>query len=364
MRIGGVLVVVVALAASARAQELSDEGDSYCGFVAGVARSESALLLSPQLFVDYGWVNGNDVLSAGTMGASTLPATQRLTAGLRYSFSGLLQGISARQRARAECERYRAASALARFVVDNRENVSPAALDAKLLVLRGAGERARQIVATTRAAVERARATVEELNAAELRTAELTAAIGDAEALRAGLPARSRLPAPETLIERGVAATAEVERYEARLRWARGFDVALRGGYDQVFGIRNDLPLFAVVSLTFNPAMFYQRTANAEAGAARLRWMRSETEGVVDKAQRLAARLRALLCAERRRLAETTLLVGDVEARLRAVEAIGGERLLRVRDAMWFDWVRLEADREFLRVHVTELAAVVGDGAP
>ncbi|HEX9102217.1 MAG TPA: hypothetical protein VF997_08445, partial [Polyangia bacterium] len=137
------MLVLVVASASAGAEELSQEGDAFCGFVGGVARSESALLLSPQLFVDYGWVNGNDVLNSGTMGVSTLPATQRLTAGLRYSFSGLLQGITARQRARAECERYRASSALLRFVVDNREGISPASLDAKLAVLRAAAERAR-----------------------------------------------------------------------------------------------------------------------------------------------------------------------------------------------------------------------------
>jgi hypothetical protein len=348
---------------AAQAGELSDEHAAYCSFVGAVARSESAVLLSPQLFLDYGWVNGNDVLNSGTMGVSTLPATQRLTAGLRYSFSGLLQGLITRERARAECERYHAASTLARFVVDNREGVSPAALEAKLAVLRPAAERARQIVATTRAAVERSRATIEELSAVELRFDELTGAIGEAEALRAGLPARSQLPAPQTLLLRDLAATAEVERYEGRLRWVRGFDVSVRGGYDQVFGVRNDLPLFAVVSLTFNPAMFYQPAANAEAYVARQRWVGAETEGVAQKARLLAARLRALLAAERRRLAEATVRLADVEARLRSVEAVGGERLLRVRDAMWFDWVRIKAEHEFLRVHISELADVVGDGA-
>ena len=135
----------------------------------------------------------------------------------------------------------------------------------------------------------------------------------------------------------------------------------MRGGYDRVFGLRDDLPLFAVVSLTINPAAFYQPVADAAARRARLKWVRTQTDSVGQKAELLAQRLRAALTGERRRLYDSSTLLADVEGRLRAIDAVESDRLRRVRDAMWFDWVRLKADQEFLRVHVTELASALGE---
>jgi hypothetical protein len=353
----------VLLASShATAAELAEDAEAGCAFFESVARSESALAMSPQLFVDYGWINGSDATTSGTGGVSSLPPTQRLTAGLRYSVVGLFQGLTLRQRARAECDRYRAVSALARFVVENREEVSPASLEAKLAVLRGAAGKAREIVKTTRAAVERTRATVEELEAVELRLTALEALTVETEALRAGLPGRTALPPPEMLLRRQLVAEEEVERAEARLRESRAFDLSVRGGYDRVFGLRDQAPLFAVVSLTVNPAAFYQPFADAEARRARVRWAHAQTDGFAQKAELLAQRLRALLAGERRRLRESAVQLADLEGRLRAVEAIDSDRLRRVRDALWFDWVGLKADHEFLRVHVTELSAALGEG--
>jgi hypothetical protein len=77
----------------------------------------------------------------------------------------------------------------------------------------------------------------------------------------------------------------------------------------------------------------------------------------------LAGRLHATLDGERRRLRETGVLLADVEGRLHALDAVESERVRRVRDAIWFDWVRLKADQEFLRVHVAELEQSLGAGA-
>jgi len=354
------LVMVLFASTVAHAGELAEDGDAFCSFVGAVARSESALLLSPQLFLDYGVVNGNDVVGSGTSSISTLPPAQRLTAGVRYSLVGLFQGVTARKRAGADCERYRAVSSLRRFLVENREQVSPASLDAKLAVLRAGASKAREIVAATRAAVERGRATVEEAQAADLRAAELASLTAEAEGLRAGLPSRTALPTPNALVHRQLVAEQSVERYEAQLRQSRAFDLSLRAGYDQVFGVRDVVPLFAVVSLTINPAALYQPVPEAEAQKSRVRWARAETEGAAQKVELLAGRLRATLEGERRRLRETGVLLADVEGRLRTVEAIESERVRRVRDAMWFDWVRLKADHEFLRVHVAELEQSLG----
>jgi hypothetical protein len=77
----------------------------------------------------------------------------------------------------------------------------------------------------------------------------------------------------------------------------------------------------------------------------------------------LAARLRAALADEQRRLRESFALLTELEVRLRTIESIESERLRRAREAMWFDWVRLKADHEFLRVHVGELKEALAEGA-
>jgi hypothetical protein len=359
------LLVTAAVAMPAAADEADYTGDSeaYCTYARGVANSESSLLFVPQIFFDYGVVNGNDV-STGAGGVTSAPPTQRLTFGARYSLMGVYRGITNQQRAGADCDRYRAASGLARFLVENREQVSPAALDAKLAVLRAALPKAQEIARSLRGAVERARATVEELQATQVRVDELATATLEAETQRAGLPpARASLPSPSALLRQHREADAEVMKYEGRLRMAQAFDVSVRGGYDRFFGLRDDLPLFGVISLTINPAIVYQPFAESDAARARARFVRSENDAVEQKVELLASRLRALLAGERRRLGEVRTLLADVEGRLRTLESIDSDRLRRFREATWFDWVRLKAEHEFLRVHVGELTTALGEDA-
>jgi hypothetical protein len=350
----------VAAAEPAGGADHADAGDAYCTYTTSVAKSESALLFAPQLFLDYGVVNGNDV-TTGAGGVTSAPATERLTFGARYSLvAGLVRGVVNRQRATADCERYRAESGLARFLVENREQVSPAALDAKLAVLRAAVPRAQELLRTLRGSVERAHATVEELEATQVRVDDLEAALAQAETLRAGLPAHSTLPSPAELLGRHRAADAEVQKYEARLRLTEAFDVSVRGGYDRFFGLRDQLPLFGVISLTINPGVVYMPFAEADAAQAKARVVRLENDAVEQKAELLTSRLRALAAGERRRLGEVRILLADVEGRIHAIESIESEKLRRFRESMWFDWVKLKSEQEFLRVHVAELTTTLG----
>ncbi|HEX4462450.1 MAG TPA: hypothetical protein VIA18_30945, partial [Polyangia bacterium] len=263
----------------------------------------------------------------------------------------------------ADCQRHRAAAGLARFLVENREQLSPNALDAKLAVLRAAMPKAHDIVRALKGQVEHQHATADELEATELRADDLNAQLAEAEALRAGLPARSSLPSPRVLLEQHRQADVELARDEAHLRQAEAFDVSVRGGYDRFFGLRDVVPLFGVISLTINPAALYQPFAESAAAKARARQLRAENDGVEQKVELLASRLKATLAGERRRLGELRVLVADVESRLRALDAIDSEKLRRFRDATWFDYVHLRAESEFLRVHVVELAASLGEDA-
>jgi hypothetical protein len=362
MRIVSAMIVVALTATAARAAE-DDAGDAYCAFAESVSKSESALLFSPQFFLDYGVVNGNDV-TTGAGGVTSAPPTERLTFGARYSLvAGLVRGVVNRQRASADCDRHRAESGLARFLVENREQVSPSALDAKLTILRAAMPRAQEVLRTLRGNVERSHATVEELEATQVRVDDLEASLQVAETLRAGLPTRTTLPSPEELLRRHRAADEEMGKYEARLRLTEAFDIQLRGGYDRFFGLRDDLPLFGVISLTINPAVIYMPFAESDAAKARARVVRLENDAVEQKAELLALRLRALLAGERRRLGEVRVLLADVEGRIHAIESIESDKLRRFREAMWFDWVKLKAEQEFLKVHVGELqTSMSGEG--
>jgi hypothetical protein len=365
MRTLALIFAALALPSLARAQtaaDYTDDGDAYCAFTKNVANAETALLVTPQLFLDYGQVNGNDI-TTGSGGLTSAPPTDRLTFGARYSLvAGLLRGVFNRQRAGADCDRYRAASGLSRFLVENREQVSPSSLDAKLAILRAAMPKAQEILGRLRSSVEHAHATVEELEATQVRVDDLEATLMQAETLRAGLPSRTSLPAPEQLLRRHRDADAEMERYESRLRLTEAFDVQVRGGLDYFFGIRDQNPYFAVVSLSINPAIVYLPFAESAAAKGRERAVRLENDAVEQKTELLASRLRALLAGERKRLSEVRVLLSDVEGRIRAIESIESDKLRRFREAMWFDWVKLKAEHEFLRVHTSELAASLGEG--
>jgi hypothetical protein len=358
-----VILAALALPAAAYAQaDYADDGDAYCAYATGVANSQTAILVTPQLFLDTGLVNGSDITS-GSGGITSAPPTTRLTFGARYSLvQGLVRGIVTRLRAGADCDRYRASSSLARFLVDNREQVSPSALDAKVAVLRAALPRAQEILGKLRTAVERAHATVEELEATQVRVDDLEASLLQAETLRAGLPSRTSLPSPEELLRRHRAADAEVMRYEGQLRLTDAFDISVRGGLDYFFGLRDQNPYFGVVSLTINPGVIYAPFAESAAARARAKAVRLENDAVEQKAELLASRLKTLLAGERRRLGEVKILIADVEGRIHAIEAIESDKLRRFRESMWFDWVKLKAEQEFLRVHTGELQSSLGEG--
>src|SRR5262249_46350230 len=130
------------------------------------------------------------------------------------------------------------------------------------------------------------------------------------------------------------------------------FDISLCVGYDRFFGQRDVDPGFVVLSLSLNPAVIYQPFAEAEAARARAILVRAENDAVEQKVELLSQRLRVLLAGERRRVNELRLLIADAEARLHLLDAIEGDRLRRVRDSLWFDYVRLRAEDAFVRVHV------------
>jgi len=129
----------------------------------------------------------------------------------------------------------------------------------------------------------------------------------------------------------------------------------VRGGYDRFFGTRDDLPLFAVVSLTVTPERCSTPRYEDRARDARVAWHRAEEEGIAQRVERLTRRLQAVKVSETRRLQEVSEQLTAVQSRLHARRIRERARAPLPRAPL----VRSDpptADKEYLRVHLDESA--------
>ncbi len=356
MRTTLLAMLLFSFAAPARAET---DADAYCTYIGRGAASQSALLYSPQLYLTYGYINGDDNVTGAVTAAA---ARSRLTAGVRYSISELYQGVMTRARGRADCERYRTVSQLNAFLESSRELESRAALAAKVAVLEAALPRAAEILAAERSYARDGRVTVDQLNATELRVDSLRASLAEA---RQALAIASERPAPPSksiaALQRSAdGAEQDLERAEGRLRRAQGWDLVFRGGYDRLFGVRDNVPLFGIVSVSFNPGWFAQHGFDRQATEARGAWARLDPAGAHQRVEAVLRQYGVIERGERGRLQETTTLITDLEARWHAVEGMEGQRVQAFRDYLWFDLVRLRAEAAYLRAHLGELATYRG----
>jgi hypothetical protein len=351
-------VLLCAAAAPAWADE--DPGvRAYCDYVEGGADAESDVLIAPDAFVTFGEVSGADA----SPGGSALAPTERLIAGLRYSFSGLYRGLALRSRARAECKRYRSIVAVRRYLEAEKDDRSAAALSAKAAVLEAALPKAEAILNDSHAALAANRTTAREVEATELRVNALRAA---AAQTRIDLDSVATTPPPangglEKALAARDAAEAEVERQESRVRSSQGWDLVVRGGYDRIWGQRDETPLFAMVTLSVNVGWLFQGAANDRAVEGRRAWSRHDPGDPSRMAMEHMARMQATLRQERIRLAQSAALLSDLEARSRQVAEVGGEKAKDFADYMFFDLVNVKAEHEYLRAHVDELAKILGE---
>lgn len=362
MRLGGGVagLGIAALLAPASARSEATDAETYCAYVRAVSGSESALLLSPSAFTGFGLVNDG----AASGGASTVPPNLRLTVGLHYDVVSILRGTMLYRRASAECARYRSVSQLNTFLQAHRESSTPGALSARLAALESALPHAAEVLEAARSAVESGHATVEELNATQLRVDGLRAAASET---RVELESSGTAEAPptkvrEVLVARDVA-EEQVERVEGQLREAAAWDLSVRAGYDRIFGLRDQTPLFAVVTLSMNLGFPWQFAGEEKARTARVRWTRQQAEGVDARVEQLLRRLTATLAAEQKRLGEVAVLRADLEGRMKDVEFLEGRKARAYREYLWFDLVKVRAEHEYLRVQVAELRAALGEEA-
>jgi DNA repair exonuclease SbcCD ATPase subunit len=346
---------------------LAQEADesAYCSYVQGVAGSESALLLAPDIVAEAGVYRAGGLGDTPEGSTGILSRKLRVTAGFQYGIARLREGVALRDRARAECARYAIVSTLYRFVGANEEAVSKRALVAKVAVLEKALPRALEMLSEAREAMERSRTTMEEVNALEVRAEAIREAIEDTRRRAASIGERTR-PVESTLAEllqRHSSAEQEVERSEAALRHVKAWDLSVVGGYEQISGFEEKIPLFGRATLTMSIGALFQSASDARAIAARSIWRRNQADGIDDRVDQTLRRLRAALGAAKARLETTASLQADLEERMKKLREMKNDRVRRFRDEIWFQLVQADADHAFLRVQMEELSALLA-GAP
>src|SRR6267143_4659 len=314
------LVAVLSLAAAAVASEPDRQeaqrrqAAGACKFLRGVADAEADVLVAPELFGRFGGVN---LVEAATDGTTVGSEKQRLMLGVSYSLGHLYQGITVRKRGDAECRRE-----------------------------------------TARAGLEAARLRLDSLRALLTQTALERERLPPPAAQPSGQPALGEL------LQQFRAADDEVEQIAGRLRSSTAWDLSLRGAYDRVFDTRETTspPLFGMVMVTYNLGGLFQPAANARAREGRRERDAEDLSGVDRRAAELLRQLKAIRSAEQTRVREVSVLAADLEQQLEQVRKLQTVRVRRFAEVLWFELTRLRAELAFLKVHLKDLAAVLGEG--
>ena len=344
---------VILIALGAHAVRAQPPGDAYCDHAEAVASSESAVLMGPELFGTIGWVEGADTT---TSIASTNQA--RLIAGVRIKVGGIYQGMVTRDHARADCRRHQAIDQ----VVGASQYV---ALQARVKAIEDALPEAQKYLTDDLADLEARRANAQDVTATRLRVEELRQLDEDTRReLQALPPLEGKLDGALTSY---YTADADMERDEGKLRAAQGWDVQVRFGLDEFLQQDTPQPWFAAVTASFDLGWLYEGAANRRAAAARARVAREAH--VDDPIGATMVQLQTVLATEEKREGETRALVADLSKQLKELRDLGGDQTRRYRETVWFEWVKANADHEYLAAHVASLREVLGkasgdEGAP
>jgi hypothetical protein len=335
---------------------------AYCAHVAAVAASEGALLRAPWLFSTFGTLRGSSTLDADVNAGGERELSLRLQAGLgfsptRYYLAGLLD-----DQAQAECERHRAEAELRAHGSGGR-GVPAAALEAKIEILREALPHAAGLLSKSLDALEASRTTLQEHEALALRVDGLRERLAAAELeLAAIAPSPAGDAPPSGSFERLRRWTARKQAVASSLRRAGALSLTLRGGYDELFGVSQALPVFGSVSLEFNPGWFWQQGLDDQAERSHAESVEADALGQKQGLEAVARRLDAELSIVRRRRAEVKAALGDLEQRSERLAAAGSATAREYAEYIWFEAVRLRADDAFLREQLRALESLTGSG--
>jgi hypothetical protein len=365
-----VLCLAVTSAAGAQPAEATPAPDQVshaspepasCEFVRSVTEAETAVMLAPELFASTGVVNAGEA-SGGSGGVPLGSPRFRITAGLGYDLVGVYQGVTLRHRAEAECQRQRALLALEATLRAGPDLGTAPALEARLQVLQASIPEGEKLLEALRADLNEGRATLEELNALQVRLDALRALKIETLQARdrlAHLPARPEQPL-SSLLQDLQAADDEIEQLSGKLRRSSAWGLHLRGGYDELVDVPQKLPLFGMITLSYNLGGWSQGAANERARSARLRASEEDVEGLPQRVERLLQELRSSLSTEEARLREVKSLVDDLESQLRSLQSLETVKVRRFHDYLVLELARLRAEQAWLGAHVDSLRALLG----
>jgi hypothetical protein len=347
MRLAIISLTLLALAGGARADSQTTN-DGYCEWVEGVASAESAVLMAPTTFINFGRIEQ----SSQNVVPGDQPGTVRFIGGIRWSLSGVYEGLATRGRARAECKRHTALEQI-------RGETLFRAFEARANVLDQALPDAEKILKTTMADLDARRLGVQEATATRLRVEELRRLSSETHQSMSILP---RPTGGALTLATFQSADDDIERYDAKLRRARAVDISVRFGVDEFLNgsVNADTssPYFAVLSVGINLGLILQSGGNARAADGRRRFVRSGRDPLSVDAT--ADRLRSLVETANRRAQETGALEADLVKQIAMLERVGGDDSKRYRNIVWFDLVKIRAERAYHEAHAAALAQVMG----
>lgn len=343
--------------------EMDAASRAYCEHVSNVASSEGALWRSPWLLSSFGTLrgSGDSALDEGVQGGDDL--VWRLQLGLGFSPTRFIQASLLDDQARAECERYGAEQELRALAV-NPDGVTAAGLSAKIEVLEQAMPEAERLLEQSASALDGSRTTLQEHAALSLRVDELRQRLADAAMQRAALPPAPERPKARTsAFARLRSSSARKEDAAAGLRQSQAIQLTLRGGYDKLFGVEQQQPYFGQVALELNPGWFWQRGHDERAERAHAALVVADRSRAELSLGDLRKRLVTELGIVRRREAEVGAVLEDLSSRLERLDAESGGSAREYAEYLWFDVVRLTADKALLerQRETLELATAAGD---
>ncbi len=342
MRIAFAVLLLVGVRGVAHAEPT----DGYCDFVEGVAAAESAVLLSPEIFGEIGRIEQ----ASSSAQIDVNPGNTRFIGGVRYRLSGLYEGAATKGRAHAECRRHTALEQI-------RGETLYRALDARAKIIDGALGEAEKLLAQVTADLDARRTTAQEATATRLRVEELRRIATETHASMSALPT----PTGGTLgLKAFQSADDDVERHDAKLRRSKAFDVSIRAGVDTFLNGSGDgsSPYFAVLSVNLNLGLLWQGSGNSRAAEGRRKFVRSGRDPLTVDAT--ADRLRMLADTATKRAEETAALEADLARQMEVLAKVGGDDSRRYRQTVWFDWIKIRAERAFHEAHAAALKQVLG----
>lgn len=338
---------VIVLLVSGGVANAEPTNDGYCEFVEGVADAQSAVLMSPDIFTEIGRIEQ----SSQSVQPGDSPGSVRFIGGVRLRLSGIYEGFATKGRAKADCKRHTALEQI-------RGETLFRAFEAKANVIDSSLPEAEKILKAVNSDLDARRTTAQEATATRLRVEELRRIAEETHQAMSILPR----PTGGTLsLASFQQADDDVEQHDAKIRRAKGIDVSVRVGVDDFLNgsVNSDTssPYFAVLSVGLNLGVIFQSGANSRAAEGRRRFVRSGRDPLSVDAT--ADRLKSLVDVATRRIAETSALEADLQKQIQVLDRVGGDDSKRYKQIVWFDFIKIKAERAYYEAHAAALQQVM-----